>query len=816
MLEQIFNAIDFMVVGQTALGATLFLASAGFIALAFWGVSRLLGRARIESRVVPSLNRIDGYLATGALYPTGLKLRGKWTRRSVFAAVYTVLLASAVFTPPVIGFMVCATGMVLGLGLFRSFERERRAERDGADMGQPLIDPIHVRPESLIGFALTAWFLATALYRLNEISPVLNGSGTLAILTPVLFAWNEIIQTLIPGDAGHVLGFDRFVSERATGSGAAGYMIAIRAVMELTALIVILRTAFALKDLATGRQNLDVDEFIESESTDQINLAFDALEDRALKNRRGAQLRVIHIASGLRKDQLIQQVEHRLRAADILLKVAQNFRDPGSAMTAAQTYRQCISQLNRNDNPITWAQTHVRMAEAIKTASNLTGDLSFLEEAIEALQNAGKVLNEESAPEEWAAIHDELGEIYQTAAEVDPRRLRDAIHALRTGLQLRKRGGLAPDRARTQVRLAECLVDAGQLNRDQAPVREAIAICRDAQEVHARAGDKQAWSEVRLVLGRARHLLARQTGDASRLQDADAELLEAIKETPRSQRPAQWAALQHLRGCVMRSLAASTSDPDKIGDAIEAFKAALEVRTRSAMAPEWAETQAQLGDSLKMLGEYRKSADAFAGAAEAYRKALSVMNQNDPSQRRPVIVYNLGLCLSAHGRLAETPPLMDEAIEALEEAVRLTNPEQAPGPWSAANHALGIALQAKGKMENNVDALIQAHQAYVEALSVRLVNKMPGAHATTQAKIAETYLALYPLRKDTQLLEKALEAFMIAKEAFEAAGDRNRTARMVEQIRRIRAVHRGPAKPAQPQISFGESNGEDEDYAQAG
>lgn len=815
-MEQIFNAIDVQVVGSTILGATLFLVSTGLIAMAFWGASRVLSGARIESSLMPSLDRFDHMLATASRYPTGLKLRTTWQRRAVFGAFYTTLILASLLTPPILGFFVCGIAIVMGVGLYRSFERERRAERDANDTGEPLVDVIKIKWESLIGFAMTAWFLATALYRLNEFAPVLNGSGTLAILTPVLFAWNEIAQTLIPGDAGHVLGFDRFVNERATdGAGAAGYMIAIRAVMELTALLVIMRSAFVIKDFATGRTNEDVDHLVKQDNPEEINSAFERLEDRALKNRRGAQLRVAHIATGLRKDRQVRNVAHRMRAADILLKVSQSYNDTGSGYTAAQTYRQALSQINQDDNPITWASTQLKLAEAIKATATQSGDHAALDEAVNALQEAGTILSEEDAPDEWAAIHDQLGEVYQLMAEYDPRRLREAIYAYRTGLQLRKRGGLASDRARTQVRLSECLIEAGRISRDQSPVREAIAICKDAQEVHARAGDMAAWSDVRIILGEARHLLARQSGDVSRLQDADGELVEAIKETPRHQHPDKWAALQHVRGCVLHSIAINTADLDKMAAAIHAFEQALEVRTRDAMALEWAESQSQLGDSLKALGEKKKDTEGLARAAEAYRHALSVMDASESSTRKAALMYNLGLALSAQGRLEEAPGHLDEAIEALENAVRMTSPDGHANAWSAACHALGIAQQAKGRITNSVEALQMAYKAYTQSLKARPIDKQPAKHATTQSKIAETYLHLYPLRKDTRILDKALEAFVIAKDGFEAAGDRSRTAAMIEQIRRIRAVHKGSSSEREAPQSFGESSGE-EDYAQAG
>lgn len=759
--------------------AGLILASlvmAGFAGLI---LARLLTAARWEA-AAGALARIDRVYRAACGAVSGLRLRRAGLRRAVFALPHTVLALTVLLAPVTIALGAGILAGLLGFGHLTRLLSDRAERRRYADEGRVAVDPLYVEPECWAGLGLCLFTVLAAAIRLAA-APELGQAGLSSILLPLESFWREAAGTVLPG-----------LRPEAEAGWA---MNTMRLVFELGLLAGIAALALTVYQAASGRRNADIDRRLDAPDHQTVSAALDHLERRALRNRRTAQSRLLQIAfaSNAKTSQL--GIGERLRASEALLNVARAFADPALALAAAQAYRQILDEIDRTDSPLSWAQTHIALADAVEASVDLTGDTGTLDEAVAALRAAAQVLTEDSAPDSWALIHDRLGRVHALAAAHDDARWIDAVTALRSALQLRKRGGLPNERALTQEQLARALLRHGKLSRELEPLHEALAMCRDAQEIHARSGDQEGWSRVRLIMAEARRELSRMTGDTGRLQDADAELLHTLKFTPRAHAPLLWAELHHVRGTLQRTLAARTGDAACLDTAIESFETALKVRTRQLCPDEWLETKIQLGETLKAAGEMRRDPAILDKAGTVFREALAALPRGQTARREAGLVFTLGLTLSAQGRLEEDPVRLEEAAGAIEEAIALMGDDPAASQRAGAQHALGIALCALGRLRGDPQTLDTALHAFAEALSARRLEARPSAHAASQARIGETLLALYPLRKDTGLLDRACDAFSEAKQAFERAGDRGRTAHMVEQIRRIRAVHRRRDEP---------------------
>lgn len=747
-------------------------------------LARLLTPARLEA-LAGGLARAGRVYRTACGTVSGLRLRRAAVRRAVFALPHIVLVLTVLLAPSPAAIGAGVLAGLLGIGHLSRLLHDRAELRRLTDEGRTPVDPLRVGPECVTGLGLCAFAVLAAAIRIALSSP---DAGLSAILLPLTAFWREAAGTMLPGPRP---------------AAEAGWMLtAMRAALELGLLAGIAALAVTLYQAASGRRNADIDRRLRAPDHQTVSAALDHLERRALANRRAAQSRLLQIAFASHAGAARHGIGDRLRASEALLNTARALADPALALAAAQAYRQLLPQIDRAHGPVSWAQTHIALADAIAAGVDLTGDAGPLDEAVSALRAGAQVFTEESAPDQWASIHDRLGRVHALAAADDPDRWIDAVAALRNGLQLRKRGGLPNDRAGTQEQLARALLRHAERARDRESLHEALAMCRDAQEIHARSGDQEGWTRVRLIMAETRRELARMTGDAGRLQDADAELLHTLKFTPRARQPLLWAELHHVRGTIQRALAARTADGAGLDTAIACFETALEVRTPQVCAEEWLETTIKLGDALKAAGEARRDAAVLDRAAAAFRQALAGLPPDEPAGREIGLVFTLGLTLSSQGRLEENPARLDEAAATIEEAIAMMGPRPAPAQLASAQHALGIALCALGRLRGDPQTLDSALHAFSEALSARVSEAQPGAQAASHARIGETLLALYPLRKDTQLLERACDAFSEAKQGFETAGNRGRTAHMVEQIRRIRAVHR---RKDEPRAGFGEA-----------
>lgn len=204
---------------------------------------------------------------------------------------------------------------------------------------------------------------------------------------------------------------------------------------------------------------------------------------------------------------------------------------------------------------------------------------------------------------------------------------------------------------------------------------------------------------------------------------------QALKGAPKSDNPTNWAYLQRNLGAMLQTMGERTDNAEILRQAAKAYRAALEVFTYETTPFPWATTQNHLGE----------------------------------------VLYRLDI------KSGETAGLK-EALGSFQSALKVLSMKSTPLLWSETLNNLGLAAQVLGRELNNAEVAERAVAACDQALKVRKRDEHPTLWATTQNNLGSALFLLGRMSGEAKYFEHALEAFMGAREVYEALG----LARMVE------------------------------------
>lgn len=204
---------------------------------------------------------------------------------------------------------------------------------------------------------------------------------------------------------------------------------------------------------------------------------------------------------------------------------------------------------------------------------------------------------------------------------------------------------------------------------------------------------------------------------------------QALKGALRGDSPTNWAYLQRNLGTMLQALGERTDDVTTLDHALAAYRAALEVFTHEATPFPWATTQNRMGEVLYRLDSKSGETAGLKEALGVYQNALKVLNRG-------------------------STPLL----------------------WSEVMNNFAQAAQVLGREINSTEAVERAVAACQQALKVRKRDKHPTLWATTQNNLGSALFLLGRMTGDDLYIQQALEAFMGAREIYEALDLR----RMVE------------------------------------
>lgn len=211
----------------------------------------------------------------------------------------------------------------------------------------------------------------------------------------------------------------------------------------------------------------------------------------------------------------IQRGTIRACFADAAAQLAEAQRSPVMREIAVLSYAAALTCISENDWPLVRAMVDKNRGLALLMEGGSANRLKRLDDAVDALRRALRVLRREQFPVAWATAQARLGEaLYRLEAEGgDAQLLRDAVAADQAALQVFDRHTDPQLWATVMHNLARAAQVLGEELKNPEVLQKAVDACRSVLEVHTRAAAPQQWASTQNDLGSALFLLGRQTGD---------------------------------------------------------------------------------------------------------------------------------------------------------------------------------------------------------------------------------------------------------------------------------------------------------------
>jgi tetratricopeptide (TPR) repeat protein len=360
--------------------------------------------------------------------------------------------------------------------------------------------------------------------------------------------------------------------------------------------------------------------------------------------------------------------------------------------------------------PVDWAAIQNNLGNVY--GKRIRGDRAEnLEQSIAAFEQALQVYTREEFPEQWATIQNNLGTAYRDRIQGDrAENLEHAIAAFENALQIRTRKAFPEDWAGIQNNLG--LTYVTRIWGDRAEnLEQAIVAYENALQVRTRKAFPEDWAETQNNLGLA--YVTRIWGDrAENVEHAIAAFENALQVRTRKAFPEKWATTQNNLGNAYGERIQGDR-AENLEHAIAAYENALQVYTRKAFPEKWAGTQNNLGAAYitRIWGD---RAENLEHAIAAYENALQVYTREEFPEKWAMTQGNQAEALMQRALLTENFSDLDTGISLLQVALKvavLHSPD-----FIASQYRLGNALSRRYDRSQNSDDLQQALAAYKIAL----------------------------------------------------------------------------------------------------
>lgn len=194
---------------------------------------------------------------------------------------------------------------------------------------------------------------------------------------------------------------------------------------------------------------------------------------------------------------------------------------------------------------------------------------------------------------------------------------------------------------------------------------------------------------------------------------------QAIKGTLRSDSPANWAYLQRNLGTILQAMGERADDADLLGQAAAAYRLALEVFTLENTPFPWATINNRLGEVLYRLDVKTEDTDGLKLALAAYQGALKVLSRSATPLLWSNVMNNLGQAAQVLGRAIDNKEIVERAVAACEQALKVRSLADHPTLWASTQNNMGSALFLLGRMtrtdvyyQKALDAFMGARDVY--------------------------------------------------------------------------------------------------------
>ncbi|MBE8970171.1 tetratricopeptide repeat protein, partial [Nostocales cyanobacterium LEGE 12452] len=385
-----------------------------------------------------------------------------------------------------------------------------------------------------------------------------------------------------------------------------------------------------------------------------------------------------------------------------------------------------------------------------------------IEVTIACHEIASRVLNRQSLPEQWAAIHNNLAIVYRSRLQGKrAENIESAIVCYEKALEIFTRDSFPERWATIQSNLANAYSE--RIYGDSAENLEFALACNEKSlQVFTYQDFQENWAITKFNLAVAYR--DRLSGSQEEnLQRALICCQEALRVYNCNDHPEQWAKIQAL----MANINSRIGRAENLENAILGYKKALQVYQRDTFAREWAETQCLLGISYsnRLQGERAKNIE---DSIVCYESALQVLTRQifpedwARTQNNLAVIYQNRL----DGTQKEN---LEHSIKSFQNALLVYQYNNYPKFYTETLLNLAVSYKKYGNFSASYNNLVESIKG-VEFLREEIISG-----DKIKQKIAENYHQIYQHVVEVSLkLNKPIEAIEYV--------ERSKTRNLVELI----------------------------------
>lgn len=285
---------------------------------------------------------------------------------------------------------------------------------------------------------------------------------------------------------------------------------------------------------------------------------------------------------------------------------------------AGEAYRATLSIYTREYTPNQWAIVQNNLGSILSEQAELVETTEqkrdLYQQMFKAYQAALLVYTQDSTPNQWAKIQNNIGVAYHKLAELAEGNerldlLEQAVSACHAAQSARIREYVPFEWADTEQNLGNVLNELVKLSDDRSIQRDLLQQTAQAYqsslEVYTYEHDPDSWARIQNKLGDTFFGLvdiSEEAEKASLLQSALIAYQAVLRVCTQEHNPDLWALAQANLGAIMHGLARYASDPAKTLDllqqAVTAFKKALLFFTQEGYPKSWSTAQIRLAKTL--------------------------------------------------------------------------------------------------------------------------------------------------------------------------------------------------------------------------
>ena len=245
---------------------------------------------------------------------------------------------------------------------------------------------------------------------------------------------------------------------------------------------------------------------------------------------------------------------------------------------AINAFDEALKRINPNTDPMQWASVQNGLGNALGSMGQRSSDDTLLKQSIESFEQALTKQSEESSAYDWASTMNNLAAVQQSLGrkQKDSKILKQSVESFKAVLRVWTRSEVPLDWATTMDNLGTALRNLGEHRRGPGTLKQAVAAYNSALAERKRELVPDDWAKTHNNLGAALQKLAQREENPEIMQRATESYEKSLTEWTRDKAPMTWAFTLANLGVARRECAEMTGDVEAAGKAVEEISSAVD------------------------------------------------------------------------------------------------------------------------------------------------------------------------------------------------------------------------------------------------